>query len=240
MANLFRVDRPTSVITIGGIPTATINGTGTLNHNGVANIGDGGTTNFTKIEADGTIEFNGDATVWDDYTTPITRAAFGGAANDPTLTKLFDDGAGSVGVWAFVFGNGDEVLVTAQIPHKWKVASTIYPHIHFMCTSDVSPTDNFGINFEYTWADIGEDFAANSTLVNTDIETGVNTDNMHQIANVTPAGISGTGHTLSSVLLCRIERTAAASDDYADGVAILEFDIHYEIDTIGSRGIITK
>lgn len=239
MADLFKLDRTNNTITLGTTSTVTTS-LGTLNHGGVATIGDGGTTDYSTFEADGTLEFNGAATVWEDYTTPITRAAFGGAANDPTLTKLFDDGAGSVGVWAFVFGNGDEVLVTAQMPHKWKVASTIYPHIHFMCTSDVSPTDKFGINFEYTWADIGEDFAANSTLVNIDIDTGVNTDNMHQIANVTPAGISGSGHTLSSVLLCRIERTAAAGDDYADGVAILEFDIHYEIDTIGSRGIITK
>lgn len=237
MADLFRLDRTGNAITIGTTSTVTTS-TGTINHNGTATFGDG--TNDSEFEADGTLKFNNDATVWDDYTTPLTKATFGGAANDPTLTKLFDDGAGSAGVWALVFSNGDEVLVTAQMPHRWKVASTIYPHIHFMCTSDVSPTDNFGINFEYTWCDINEDFSANTTLENIDIETGVNTDNMHQIANVTASGISGTGHTLSSVLLCRIERTAAAADDYAGGVAILEFDIHYEIDTVGSRGIITK
>ncbi len=139
-----------------------------------------------------------------------------------------------------MFTNGDEVLVTIQMPHRWKEGTTIYPHIHFMCTSDVDPADNFGIDFEYIWADIREDFPANSTLTNTDISTGVNTDNMHQVANIPAAGIDGSGHTLSSVLLCRIERVAAASDDYADGVVIMDFDVHYEINTMGSRQITAK
>ena len=47
--------------------------------------------------------------------------------------------------------------------------------------------------------------------------------------------ITGTGFGISSVLLCRIKRVAATGDNYAGGVAILDFDIHYQIDTIGSR-----
>lgn len=179
-------------------------------------------------------------TVYDDYVTPISPATFRGASNNPTLTKLFDDGAGSTGIWAYVFVNGDEVLVTVQLPHRWKEGTTIYPHIHFMCTSDVDPADNFGIEFEYTWADINEDFPANTTLTTTDISTGVNTDDMHQFANIPAAGINGAGHTISSVLLCRIKRVAAIADDYADGVAILDFDVHYEINTMGSRQISAK
>ncbi len=174
-------------------------------------------------------------TVWDDYVTPIGPNNWRGNSNNPVLTKLFDDGAASQGVYAYVFSNGDEGLITVQIPHKWKEGTTIYPHIHFMCTSDVDPADNFGIEFEWAWADIGEDFPANSTLETNDISTGVNTDDMHKLGYVTAAGISGAGHTISSVLLCRIKRVAATGDDYAGGVAILDFDIHYEINTIGSR-----
>lgn len=173
--------------------------------------------------------------VWDDCVTPLGPNNWNGAANNPTLTKLFDDGAGSQGVYAYVFSNGDEVLITIQMPHKWKEGTTIYPHIHFMCTSDVDPSDNFGIEFEYTWVDVDEDFSVNTTLSTIDIPTGVNTDDMHQAAHVTAAGISGAGHTISSVLLCRLKRVAATADDYAGGVAILSFDVHYEIDTIGSR-----
>ena len=63
---------------------------------------------------------------------------------------------------------------------------------------------------------------------------------MHQLGNIPAAGIDGSGHTISSVLLCRIKRVAADTDNYAGGVAILDFDVHYEIDTVGSREILTK
>ncbi len=134
-----------------------------------------------------------------------------------------------------MFSDGDEALITLQMPHSWKEGTTIFPHIQYMATTDVSPADNFGIEFEYAWADIDEDFPANSTLSTVDISTGVNTNNMHQVGNVTAAGISGAGHTLSSVLLCRIKRVVATGDNYAGGIAIMDFDIHYHIDTIGSR-----
>lgn len=200
----------------------------------------GGDANYSQFEADGTLEFNGDATVWDDYVVPMSRALFGGAANDPTLTKIADNGASSAGVWAFVFGDGDEVLVTVQMPHRWKEGTTIQPHIHFFTMTDVTPTDNFGIEFEYWWADTNEDFPANTTLETVEIPTGANSQYQHQLANITAAGIDGTGHTISSVLLCRIKRVAAVDDNYGGGVAIMDFDVHFEIDTVGSRQIATK
>jgi len=173
--------------------------------------------------------------VWGDYVTPLGPNNWRGTSNNPVLTKLFDDGAGSQGVYAYVFTNGNEALVTVQLPHGWKEGTTIFPHIHFMCTSDVNPADNIGIEFEWNWADTNEDFAANSTLQTNDISTEINTDDMHQLGYVTLAGIDGTGHTISSILICRIKRVAATANDYAGGVAILDFDVHFEVNTMGSR-----
>ena len=178
--------------------------------------------------------------VWDDYVTPITKALFGGSSNDPTLTKIGDDGAGSAGVWALLFSDGDEVLATVQIPHRWKEGTDIIPHIHFMTTTDVAPSDNFGIEFEYWWADIGEDFPANTTLETNDIPTGVNSAKQHQTANTTSSAISGSGHTISSVLNIRIKRVVATGDNYAGGIYIHDFDIHYQVNTMGSRQELIK
>ncbi len=208
---------------------------------GASTFGDGGATDYSQFEADGTLEFNGAATVWGDYVTPLGPNNWRGVANNPTLTQLFTDGAGSQGVYAFVFSDGNEAIITIQMPHNWKEGTTIQPHIHFMCRTDVTPADNFGIEFEYNWANLGDDFAANSTLTTVDISTGVNTNNNHRLeANVTVAGIDGTGKTISSILLCRIKRVAADSDNYLGGIAILDFDVHYEIDTIGSRQELVK
>ncbi|MFC1878993.1 hypothetical protein ACFLZW_03685 [Chloroflexota bacterium] len=61
----------------------------------------------------------------------------------------------------------------------------------------------------------------------------------HQIASF--AAISGTGKTLSSVLLCRIYRKAGdGSDNYDADAALLEFDIHYEVDAFGSDSEFVK
>ena len=203
-------------------------------------IGDADGTDYTKVEADGTIEFQGAATVWDDYVTPLGANNWRGTSNNPVLTQLFTDGSGSQGVYGFVFSDGDEALITVQMPHRWKIGTTIFPHIHFICMTDVSPADNFDIEFEYTWADQTEDYPANSTLTTTTISTEINSQYMHQLGNIPAAGIDGSGHTISSVLLCRIKRVAADTDNYAGGVAILDFDVHYEIDTVGSREILTK
>jgi len=204
-------------------------------------IGDEAGGNTTTIGTDGSVTHQGDATVWDDYVTPLGPNNWNGVSNNPTLTKLFDDLAGtSQGVYSYVFSDGDEALITIQLPHRWKEGTTIQPHIHFMCTTDVTPTDKIGIEFEYAWADIDEDFPANSTLSTVDILTGENSDNKHQLANVTAAGIDGAGHTISSILLCRLKRVAATGDNYAGGVAILDFDVHFEVDALGSSLILDK
>jgi len=230
---------PGTNATADSLQVGSITGTAGVHLKATTNAIEAGDDLLVQTPANKTIKL--DQVVWDDYVTPLGPNNWNGVSNNPTLTKLFDDGPGtSQGVYGYVYADGDEALITAQLPHRWKEGTTIYPHIHFMCTSDVDPTDKFGIEFEYAWADVGEDFPADSTLSSLDIDTGVNTDDMHQFANITAAGIDGTGHTISSVLLCRIKRIAGTSDNYAGGVAILDFDIHYEIDTIGSRQISTK
>jgi len=57
----------------------------------------------------------------------------------------------------------------------------------------------------------------------------------HQLAK-NATGIDGTGKTLSSMLICRLYRDPAdAADTYPQDVAFLQFDVHYEIDSLGSE-----
>jgi hypothetical protein len=185
--------------------------------------------------------YAGDQTVWDDLRVSLSSARVP-AASFPNYAKTHDDGEGSpsVGVYAYHFDDGEYIFFSVQMPHAWKEGSTIYPHIHFMCTTDVSPADNFGIGLEYLWTDIDDDAAATTSAVEIDISTGVNSQWQHQIANLSATGIAGTGKGLSSILQCRLYRQAAVADNYADQVVITDFDIHYEKDTHGSRGIVTK
>ena len=196
--------------------------------------------NYTEFEADGTITFVGNATVWDDLRVSLLTAKLP-SSSYPSFAKIADDGAGSTGIYGYSFDDGEYIFITTQIPHSWKEGTTIYPHIHFMTTSDVDPSENFGIGIEYTWTDIDDDMDTNSTLtVTIDVPTGVNSKNKHQFANIPANGIDGTGHTISSVLMVRLFRAAASTDNYADPVIITDFDIHFEKDTAGSRNITVK
>jgi hypothetical protein len=204
---------------------------------GRATIGDG--TNYLEIEDDGTIHMIGDATVWDDFVVELSTAKVP-PANAPNWAQVTDDGSGSTGVFAWHFANGEYLSFHIQMPHSWKEGSRIYPHIHFECTTDVDPAEKFDIDFEYFWVDVGKDRPANTILANRMCDTGVDTDTKHQVADVPELGIDGTGHTISSILICRLERIAAASNDYGGQVIIYDMDVHFEKDTIGSREIWTK
>ena len=199
----------------------------------------GGAVNKSTFEADGTLKFEGDATVWNDKMVSLSGAKIP-AANAPNWAKITDDGAGSTGVFGWHFDDSEYIEFHIQMPHDWKEGSRIYPHVHFECTSDVDPTDKFDLELEYFWVDINVDRPANTTLVNRECETGVNTDTMHQIVGIPAAGIDGTGHTISSVLMCRLERVAAGADNYADQIIFKSVDIHYEVDTAGSRQALSK
>lgn len=185
------------------------------------------------------VAYSGDRTVFEDLRVSLVTAKVP-ASSAPDFEQVNDDGSGSTGVFGYHFADTEYIFFTVQLPHAYKEGSTIYPHIHFQTTSDVDPADNFGIGLEYQWTDVNEDEAANTTSIEIEISTGVDSLGKHQVADLATSGIDGTDKKISSVLLCRLYRLAAVGDNYADDVIITDFDIHYEKDTHGSREIWTK
>lgn len=178
----------------------------------------------TVVELDGTIRFEGDATVWDDLRFPATQLR----VNPATLKPDFD--FTEVG-FLFDSGSTETLYIIAQIPHSWKVGSSIYPHIHWMPTN--TDTGNVLWRMEYKWINIGADGSGAFTSIDT-LDAADGTSYKHQIADL-PA-IDGTGKTISSILSIKLSRIGGdASDTYNADALLKEFDIHYEIDTIGSR-----
>lgn len=196
--------------------------------------GNFGGGDYSEFETDGTLQFVGGAIVWDDLRVPLSTARPAGA-NVPTFEAFVD------GTMAFNFDDGDEIFFAVQMPHSWLIGSTIYPHLHWSPESDVDPSDNVGIGLEYTWANIDDDFPSTTTITR-DVPTGVDQAFAHLQHNFDDAGIDPpAGVTdVSSMLVCRFFRQAAGSDNYADGIFGIEVDFHYQIDTVGSREIMTK
>lgn len=197
----------------------------------------GDSSNYVQIDGSGEMSFVGTSTVWDDLRVDATATKLGGS-KDPGFAKFKDNGSGSQGVFIYWFdaASEEEVYFSVQMPHSWD-GSAIYPHIHTVPKTTADPTsETFEFGLEYTWANINGTYG-NSSIVyaksGTSLTAGKHT--MVSFDAITPG--AGTQDGISSMMICRLFRNATdgTDDTYDDDVGLLEFDIHYRINTIGSK-----
>lgn len=196
-------------------------------------VGDYNNGNYLVISDDGTLELVGDATTWDDLRIPITQTKLGGS-KDPGFAKILDNGSGSQGVFAVLFDKAteEEVYTAIQLPHNWREGSSIRAHFHWSPTDTDTGDVVWGI--EYSWASIGETFGNTTLTTVTDTASGTADDHLMTSAIV----IDGTGQGSSSMIMCRLYRDAAnEADTYDADAALLEFDVHYEVSSLGEDAL---
>ena len=183
-------------------------------------------TNNLTLSADGSLRLNGTATVFEDLFVPLTSSKVGANAKPD-----FDET--NIG-YLFPQNDATEILyLIVQIPHRYKEGSDIYPHIHYKRTAAGKPT----FKIAYTWFNTGSATAAPTTVLPLDVEaTTYTSGSIHQI-NKSATAISGTGKTISSLLLIKLYR----EDNTVTGdVLAYQFDLHFEVDGIGSSTEYTK
>lgn len=145
---------------------------------------------------------------------------------------------GSLGVFAYYFSptTRNEVFFNVQMPHAWKEGTDIHPHVHWFPAISGAPGQRVQWGMEYTWANLGTVFS-NTTIISGNIASPSGLyfqESQHLLTSL--GEINGSGQTLSSMLVCRLFRDAEDSaDSYPGFVGFLEFDFHYEIDTMGSQ-----
>lgn len=193
-------------------------------------IGDVAGGNYTEIEADGTLKFVGNATVWEDINLPISACYSAGA------TALDAVVIGSNNFKAF---NGtataQQVESNIEILHSYKGGSDIVPHMHFL--PDTSAAGNIKFSFGYRWFNGGAVMAAETVVpITVNGPFVANTE-----TRVDFATLSGVGKTIGSRLVWRILRNPSdVADTYTGKAIAIDFGVHYERDTVGSRTIATK
>lgn len=217
-----------------------------ISSTGLTSIGDG--SNDLLIDSTGHIRMQGTATVFTDLVVPPFSTYVGGS-NPPLFVAMKNNGSGSVGVQTFTFqdqnsaSNEQQVYFSIQMPHNWKEGSTIYPHIHW--SPQTSGTGNVVWGFEYSWVNYDPTsplaFPNTSILTaTTDAITAASVDK-HLITgfgSITPNANQG---KISSILMCRLYRHSSnAADTYTGNAALLSFDLHYEIDALGSATLYEK
>jgi hypothetical protein len=183
------------------------------------------------------MSFVGDATRWDDIR--IIPNVFDVPGNtDPDIISYQPAGSGAT-FKVYAFAKGDMGFFTIQFPHSYKVGSTLKAHVHWTPgPRGVAESGNtVQWRLDYSIAPIGSNFPASTTISLADACDGVN--HKHQMtAEVDIPGV-GTGTGVSAQMWGKIYRWNDASDTWAgtgNNLPIfIEFDIHYEQDSVGSK-----
>lgn len=193
---------------------------------------------YFQVSSSGTLQLGGEATTWDDLRFPATSTKLGGS-KDPGFSVFKFNGTGSQGVFTYWFDGSqeEEVYLMAQMPHSWKQGSSISPHVHWTPSANGTGTVSWGL--EYSWANIAGVFPATSFMyANSNLQGAVNiSGSVHYLTEF--PDITGSSKTISSMLAMRLFRNATggggSGDSYTGDAGLLEFDIHYQIDSLGSN-----
>lgn len=155
-----------------------------------------------------------------------------GAATPPTLAKVIDNGAGSLGVSLTRFAVGDGAQVVFQLSHGWVEGSQIFPHVHWMPDTGLVAGETVSWDMEYFWLNRFGVLQATSQIVSTVFTApagGLAAKN-HQESDF-PA-LYSPDKTLSSIIGAILTRGAGTYSNLST-IWLLGFDIHIGINKLG-------
>ena len=203
-------------------------------------------TTAVTINSDKSVDFADRLTIqdtdWDDMRILPGAFDFAGSA-DPTLSDWQPGGSGAT-FKVYKFQKDNEVFASTQMSHAYKEGTDLELHIHWTPADRGNEESGAAVGWkvDYTIANVNGTFGSSSTADFSDTVTG--TDDKHEITSAVV--IDGTGLTISHMILMRIYRSDTGADDTwagstaAQSPAILEVDVHYEINTFGSSAQFTK
>jgi hypothetical protein len=129
-------------------------------------------------------------------------------------------------------GTAENVVhIVAQMSHSKKLGSAVSPHLHI--ESAGTSTNATRWHMVYQWRNIGDTLSAtwvtNSITYRPSGVAGVNT--VEDFTHINPPA----SETVSSIMQIRLIRAATDPiDNNTDAMRLIEFDIHYQKDGLGS------
>jgi hypothetical protein len=177
---------------------------------------------------------SGNLLAWDDLRFPASAVNPPGAESDPDLDA-------TDGCYLFDAGGTEILFFQVQMPHHWLLESEIKPHVHW--TKTTSASGNVAWKCRYQIAKLGNAFSGTWTDLSektTSAITDNDTANEHLLTGLGTIDMSG-ADSVSSMIKIEISRIGASEGDtYGADAKLLEFDIHYQIDSAGSETEFTK
>jgi len=173
---------------------------------------------------------------YDDSQVPAL--AIIGGATAPGLISFA--GSDDIKVYGFDGGSRNEVgHFTIQLSHRYREGTPIFPHVHWCQTAAPTTATDTNVVWQltYTFTGVNQAFADVQTLT---VTNGISTTNwFHQASSF--AGITNSNANVSSILVGSLTRLATdAADLYDKDAALLGFDVHFQVDSPGSRSEFSK
>lgn len=190
----------------------------------------GGDKGYTSFGKDGTIHFNGDATTFDDLSFPAVLVKRG-ANTKPDFDYT------NIGLLFPQNDTAEKIYFTAQMPHRKKLGSPVYLHVHYTQTSAALPV----FTAEYREYNNGEAVPGSWTTINTSDAGGskglftYTSGTLLQIGAF-PAIALGTESVSKNIDVILYRQDNAVTGD----VLVKFIDFHFEIDSTGSSSEYTK
>lgn len=217
-----------------------------------------------NLELSGTdfLHLNDTATVWDDVLVTANAVRVNGTqgTEPPTYAKFIYNstrGTDYSGLFAYSFpysaNSWQDANITVQLPHRYKEGSTIYPHVH--CSLQSAATGTMLLEAEYIWSNVNEAKATTTTIStwNLAVTTASLVSDNFIISLPSISGIVKANATISSILdirFSRIVKNAAwtypvltgglVNDNWNGTLWLRSFDVHFEIDSLGSKEELIK
>ena len=212
---------------------------------GAVRIGDSGAgapTNYSKFEPDGTLEFNGDSIVWKDInmgSAMLSRPA----SSQPGTDEFVDENGADTGIETYAFAVDEKVSGSFEMQHDYKEGSDFTFHVHWQGITAPSGTDNVQWRLIYTISRDNETIDAVTTVDSADTPIAVQYDSLRTdvvVIDGSTKGVGGTPVKIGDQFLFQLLRVASTGDAYLGDALLETAGIHYQVNTVGSRQIITK
>ncbi len=157
------------------------------------------------------------------------------AAANPGIDEFKDEAGLDTGIETYAFAVDELVSGAFELQHDYKVGTDLIFHVHWQAIAAPTGTDKLKWQLIYTVAKAGETLDAVTTItVEEDIDT------QYQFYMTSFAAITGTNFHINDQFLFQLSRIAASADEFGGDGLIATVGVHYEVNTLGSRTILTK
>jgi hypothetical protein len=196
-------------------------------------FGDLENSNYSLFESNGVLKMLGTACVWDDLQPrAIISARLG--ANAPTLTTFKGN------IRQLTFAVNDYVEDNVEFLHWYKEGSNFDIHIH-IATNGLEAVDKYvKFSVEYCISDGTTLVFSDAVTIVQEILIPANTPDRKMLIIPIDGDIIGTNVKIGSVICARITRMASSGTAVANNPFVLQWSVHAQRDTLGSRTRYTK